>query len=88
MATCSVGPLAGFGLFQSDGGKREGARKSRDRERERERCAPEGDGGIVKQPREKCEIHGHRGCLLKGSRWLLTAGKKKIFPIYFEKSTF
>lgn len=58
MATCAVGPLAGVGLFQSDGGKRERARTTeREGERERrDRCEPEGDGAIVKKSRDKCKI--------------------------------
>lgn len=87
MATCAVGPLAGVGLFQSDGGKRERARTTeREGERERrDRCEPEGDGAIVKKPRDKCKIDSHWGCLLKCNRWLLTAGEKNLPHLFLKK---
>lgn len=72
-----------FKVTEGKGRERE---KQREKERERrDRCEPEGDGAIVKKPRDKCKIDSDRGCLLKCNRWLLTAGEKNLHPHLFLK---
>lgn len=77
MAMCAVGPLASFGLFQSDGGKKE---SERERERDATRQEEIEEMWKLEEVKRECEINGISGYLLKCNKCIFT---HNLWPIFF-----